>query len=260
MSLSALVAGAQARPDGLALSIPPDWHQGRTAYGGLSAALALIAAQRVGGEGLAPLRSAQVSFVGPLAGKVAVTARRLRVGRNATWIAAEIAGEGGVGLVASFVFMRPMPSILALSDRPAPTGLVAPEEARPVPTDRSPIFLQHHFDVRFAVPRGADRRPETCWWTRLRDRAGLDPMVELLACADALPPGALPLVGAAAPISSMTWQCNLLTPAPATRDGWWLMRVRADQAAEGCSNETIDIWNTDGAAVMAGVQSVAVFG
>lgn len=259
MSLAAVLAGAETRQDGFALSIPPDWHQGRTAYGGFSAALALAAAMRVGEE-LPPLRSAQVSFVGPLAGDVAVSARKLRAGRNATWIAAEIAREGGVGLLASFVFMGPVPSALHISDRPVPSDLIAPDEAQAVPTELSPIFLRSHFDVRFAVPRSAEEQPELCWWVRLREREGIDPMVGLLACADGLPPGVLPLLDARSPVSSMTWQCNLLTPEPRTRDGWWLLRSHGDYAENGCSSQTMEIWNADGAPIMAGMQSVAVFG
>jgi len=49
-----------------AYQLPDSWLQGRTAYGGLTAALALAAAQQSGSEGLPPLRSAQVSFIAPV--------------------------------------------------------------------------------------------------------------------------------------------------------------------------------------------------
>ena len=263
MSLAALLAAARSA-DGLALTIPEDWHQGRTAYGGLSAALALAGAQATGGGDLPPLRSAQVGFVGPLSGPVEVRARVLRQGRNATWIAAEVVREGEVGLLASFAFMGAIDSVVVFDERLAPAGVIPPEEARAVPTDRSPAFLQHHFDVRYALPRAeGPRRPEACWWVRLRDRAGaeaLDPMVHLLACADALPPGVMPLLPPRAPVSSMTWHCNLLHPKPETRDGWWLIRVSSDHARSGGASDMIDIWNTDGVPVLASMQSVAVFG
>ncbi|HMO69140.1 MAG TPA: thioesterase family protein, partial [Novosphingobium sp.] len=86
MSLPALLAGAEPLTSGFRLAIPEDWHQGRTAYGGFSAALALAAARKAGGEGLPPLRSAAVSFVGPLFGAIEARARVLRAGRNATWV------------------------------------------------------------------------------------------------------------------------------------------------------------------------------
>lgn len=259
MGFARLLAAAEPRSGGFAVAIPEDWHQGRTAYGGFSAALALTAAQAAGGQ-MPPLRSAQVSFVGPLYGPVEVRARVLRQGRNATWVDVEITREGEVGLVASFVFMGPVESALHLNDRPAPAGLIAPADAQDFAMRHSPEFLRHHFDVRFALPRSAEKRPELCWWVRLKESAGLDAMTGLLLIADALPPGVLPLLAPRTPVSSMTWQANLLTPAPATRDGWWLLRSTGDYAEQGCSSQRMEIWNAAGEPIMMGIQSVAIFG
>lgn len=259
MSFAKLLAAAEPRGDGLALAVPEDWHQGRTAYGGFSSALALAAAMRVGGE-LPPLRSAQVSMIAPLYGAVEVRANVLRRGRNATWVSAEILREGEVGLTASFAFMGPVDSALHIDDRPPPAGLVPVETARDFANERGPVFLRNHFDVRFALPRGEEKRPEMCWWVRPREREGLDPMVELLLTADALPPGVMSLLAPATPVSTMQWQVNLLTPAPATRDGWWLLRSTGDYAERGCSSQRMAIWNADGAPMLAGMQSVALFG
>ena len=260
MSLPALLAGAQARADGFALTIPEDWHQGRTAYGGLSAALALEAARRLGGAALPPLCSALISFVGPIAGDVLVSARVLRQGRNATWIAAEIGGAGGCGLAASFVFMRRGTSRLALAGHAPPAGLIPLAEAKPVKLNAfSPVFLAHHFDLRFAQPRGPAPLPEICWWVRPRATEGLAPETQLLLCADALPPGVLPLLDKQARVSSMTWQFNLLDPAPATSDGWWLLRVAGEHAGGGMSSERLDVWNAEAAPMATGQQAVALF-
>jgi hypothetical protein len=214
---------------------------------------------RAGGE-LPPLRSAQVSMIAPLFGEVEVRAWVLRRGRNATWIAAEITRAGEVGFTASFAFMGPVASALHLDDRPVPAGLVPVDEARGFVNERGPAFLRNHFDIRFALPRGEGKQPEMCWWLRARDRDGLDPMVELMLCADGLPPGVMSLLAPATPVSTMQWQCNLLTPAPATRGGWWLLRSTGDYAEAGCSSQRMAIWNADGEPVMAGMQSVALFG
>ena len=233
--------------------------QGRTSYGGLSGALALVAAQKLAGD-LPPLRSATVNFVGPLAGEVTVRAKFLRRGRNASWVAAEVESEAGVGLTATFVFMGPVESKLHLHEAPPPPGWLAPEDSPAFPAHRpSPGFTQH-FERRFATPRAADKRPELNWWVRPRDAAGLDPMVALLLTADALPPGVMPLMDGWVPVSSMTWIVNLLTPAPATRDGWWLLRAAGNSAEHGCSSQDMGIWNADGEAVVAGMQSIALFG
>ena len=62
--LSAVLAEMQPFDGGFRVGISDDWRQGRAIYGGLSTALCLTAA-RGSIEGLPPLRSAQVSFIGP---------------------------------------------------------------------------------------------------------------------------------------------------------------------------------------------------
>ncbi len=261
MILPAGLTITESRPDGFRIAIPEEWHQGRTAYGGLSSTLALAAARTVAGEGLPPLRSAAVSFVGPLYGEVEARGRLLRQGKNATWASAEVTRDGECGLLASFAFMGPVASTLHLNERALPAGLVPVAEARPRPFHPlMPVFLREYFETRFALPPAASRQPEICAWFRLKDRTGLDPMSELLLVADALPPGVMPLLNPGTPLSSMTWQVNLLTAAPATQDGWWLLRSRGEYAENGCSSQTMDVWNVMGEPVATGMQAIAVFG
>ncbi len=235
--------------------VPDNWLQGRTAYGGFSTALALVVAQR-SDEDLPPLRSAQVSFVGPLAGPILLRAQRLRRGRNAAFVQADIESEAGLGLRATFVFMREIESAV---DHAAGA---APPFPPPGPGTRTyrglgDVAFTRNFDL-------LDRRDgvgpaEWLRWIRLVDRDGIDPMVELVAVADCLPPAALKLVGGFAPVSSMTWLLNLLAPAPATRDGWWLLRAETDYARGGSSSQPMAIWNVDGLPIAQHLQSVAIF-
>lgn len=256
-----LLSGAGMLDDGLTLVVPETWHQGRTAYGGFSSALALAAAQRVGGESLPPLRSAQLAMLAPVAGAVEVTARVERQGRNATWISAAIHGDKGLAFTGSFVFMGAVESALHINERPGPERLVRPGDAREVSYSRhTPAFLANNFECRHALPPSEHPRAELCRWVRLVEGAGLDPMVEMLLVGDALPPGVMPRIHAAVPISTMHWQANLLTPVPASEDGWWLLRSVGDYAEQGCSSQRMAIWNTRGEPVMAGMQSIALFG
>jgi acyl-CoA thioesterase len=237
-------------------TIPETWLQGRTSYGGLSAALALHAAQH-SDEDLPPLRSALVAFIGPLSGEVTIRASRLRRGRNAAFIQADVESEAGLGLRATFVFMSAVESKLDYQVGQAPVFPV------PGPGDttfkgNSAVSFAQNFEL-------LDRRDETVgraeWlrWVRLNEREGLDPMVELIAVADCLPPAALKLIGGPAPCSSMTWQLNILGPSPTTTDGWWLLRTNADYAKAGSSSQEMMIWNADGQPIAEQMQSVAIF-
>jgi acyl-CoA thioesterase len=241
---------------GFRTTIPADWLQGRTSYGGLSSALALHAAQGIEPD-LPPLRSAQVAFIGPLSGEVSVTATKLRRGRNAAFIQADIVSDAGLGYRATFVFMSDQPSRIELdgrlqSDRRAPapdaTVYTGPDE-----------FFTGNFNF-LDLKEEATGQAEWLRWARLRAYEGLDPMVHVLAVADALPPAAFKLLGKQpAPISSLTWIVNLLTPAPATTDGWWLLSAESDHARNGCSSQSMTIWNADGQPIAQGMQSVAIF-
>lgn len=256
-NLKQIIDGLEPSDGGWRGVIPDNWLQGRTAYGGMSAALALHAAQMSDSD-LPPLRSAQVSFIGPLSGAVRITARRLRRGRNAAFVQADIESEAGLGLRATFVFMNAIESRIDHQQGRAP-DFAAPTADTRIYSGNAAVAFAQNFEL-------VDRRDDTVgpaeWlrWVRLRDRDGLDPAVELMAVADCLPPAALKLAGGYAPVSSMTWLLNLLGPAPTTRDGWWLLRADTAYARAGSSSQQMAIWNIDGEPVAEQMQSVALFG
>ena len=255
-TLKQAIDALEPTEDGWRGTVPENWTQGRTAYGGFSAALALHAAQKSDTD-LPPLRSAQVSFIGPLSGDITIRASRLRRGRNAAFVQADVESAAGLGLRATFVFMAAIESRVDHLTGGAPDF--------PMPTADTQTFRGHSavaFSRNFDL---LDRRDDSVgpaeWlrWARLVEREGLDPMVELMAVADCLPPAALKLLGGPAPLSSMTWLLNILGPRPVTHDGWWLLRATTDYAREGSSSQRMAIWNADGTPVAEQMQSVAIF-
>lgn len=256
--LARIIAALEPLEDGWRGAIPEAWLQGRTAYGGLSTALALHAAKRHEPD-LPPLRSAQVSFIGPLAGTVMVRANTLRRGRNAAFVQADVESEAGLGLRATFVFMRDQESAL---DHAAGAP---PDFARPGPDDRvysgnasGPSFLTN-FEFLDQRDEGGGSS-EWLRWVRLKERDGLDPEVELAVIGDCLPPAAMKLMRRFVPLSSLTWLLNLLGPVPRNEDGWWLLRAQTDYARHGSSSQYMHIWSADRAPVAQQMQSVAIFG
>jgi acyl-CoA thioesterase len=253
--LTDILAAATPHDSGFTATIPPDWMQGRTAYGGLSSALALSAAQACEPD-LPPLRSAQVSFIGPLAGKVSVIATKLRRGRNAAFIQSDIVSNAGLGYRATFVFMADQPSKVDFDKRP-PLNRAPPAPDARLFTGPDEFFTGNFnfLDLKDGVGEG-----ELLRWVRLRVTDGLDPMVHIMAIADALPPAVMRLFGSGfVPISSLTWIVNLLTATPKTTDNWWLLSARSAYARGGCSSQDMSVWNADGELVATGMQSVAIF-
>lgn len=253
-SLPGIIAAAEPVEGGFRATVPEGWLQGRTAYGGLSAALALHAAMGADAD-LPPLRSAQVAFIGPLSGEVVVRAQVLRRGRNAAFVQADVEGGKGLGLRATFVFMAAIESRL---DHAAGEAPVFPVPGPDTETSFGVAALPFTQNMEWVDRRDGLGAAEWLRWARLREREGLHPAVELMAVADALPPAALKLMGAHVPLSSMTWQVNLLGE-PATRDGWWLLHADSDHARAGNSSQRMAVWNADGCAVAEHMQSVAIF-
>jgi acyl-CoA thioesterase len=260
MNLKEILDGLEPQGDGVGWrgTIPDDWLQGRTAFGGLSAAMALHCAMQSDTD-LPPLRSAQVSFIGPLAGPVLITAHRLRRGKNAAFIQADVESEAGLGLRCTFVFMRAIASEIDHEQTPAP------DFPKPGPDDttfkgNAHVAFTRNFEFLDRREGPALKPAEWLRWTRLNERAGIDPMVELVAVADCLPPAALRILGRNVPMSSLTWILNVLGPEPRADDGWWLLRSDADYARAGSSSQVMGVWNAAGQKVAEQMQSVAVFG
>lgn len=242
-------------------AIPEDWLQGRTAYGGLSAALCAQAAHRAVPE-LPPLRSAQFAFIGPASGPLAMSAQVLRRGKSAVFVSVDLTGEAGLATRALFSFGVARASALDYADVPMPK-VPAPADCEPLfPGDRPTISFQRHFESRKAGgarPMSPGAAPEYLIWFRHRDETAREGLVPLIALADAPPPAAMVLFPHPAPISTMTWSMDVLSDAPATTQGWWLVRSRAEAACSGYSPQAMTIWSADGRAAIAARQNVAIF-
>ncbi len=239
--------------------IPEDWMQGRTTFGGLTAAYCLEGALRAF-PGQAPLRSAQISFIGPAGGAVEVEASVMRAGKAVTFLGADLIGETGLATRAVFTFGAARPSAFDRVFTPIP-AVPPPEDCQPFFSDAfRPAFVQH-FDERLAKgahPVTGSTAYDHFVWVRHRDEQATS-VAALLALADMPPPAMMAMFSEFAPVSSMTWIVNFLAAAPQTRDGWWLLRFCAENAAQGYSSQDMMVWNRDGSPVIAGRQSVAIF-
>ncbi len=257
---SQLLDGLEADGDTFSITLASDWLQGRTAYGGLSAALCLAATLRAN-PSLPPLRSAQFAFIGPATGMLQITPSVLRQGKSAVFVGVDLTGDSGLAVRATLCFGagRTLPGEYG--------GLVFPALR---PPDRCPDFytfanrpnFMAHFDGRLAgggAALSASARPEMLVWLRHRD-AGVDDLVRLIALADALPPAAFAAFDAAVPISTMTWSIDMLDANPVSTSGWWLVQGIAETIEQGYSAQATVIWSGDGRPVLCARQTIAIFG
>ncbi len=258
MRFSELVAAVPADSRPVTLPGAENWMQGRTLFGGASAALALAAARKALPE-LPPFRAAQVGFVTPVGANLAFAVEIVRRGRNVTQVRSDVMSEGKLALTALMLFGDSRePNALHPAGRADPWP-GPPEEAEDV-GGGGPTYFTQNLEIR----RGQDERgagvPVVRRWVRLKEREGLDPVIQAIVMGDALPPGSMRAMKRQGPLSSINWSFNLLDPEARTRDGWFLAEAASDHADHGYSSERLRLWNADGEQVLAGMQAAAIFG
>ncbi|MEM7493392.1 MAG: thioesterase family protein [Pseudomonadota bacterium] len=245
---------------GLKASIPATWMQGRTTYGGLTAALCLEAARELVDD--LPIRSAQVAFVGPVGGDVVVTPKLLRRGKNTAFVSVDLTAEDAVMAQCIFAFGKSRESQLdfahvAMPEVPDPETAVSFFREGP-----RPGFTQN-FNMKGVLgdpPMSGSDQPAIGLWLRNKDEATPMDATAVLAIADCPPPAALSMQRIPAPISSMTWMAEFLTETITTRDGWYFALSEAQTARNGYSSQAMTLWNRDGQPILIGRQTIAMFG
>jgi len=260
-SFSNLLSGLADVSRGAGLEAPEDWRQGRTAYGGLTAALCLAASQQTIPD-LPPLRSAQFAFIGPAAGPLTMATTLLRRGKSSAFVRVELHGEAGLATEALLCFGADRASALDYGRRPSPSVGGQPEDYPAYFAAQTRPTFSQHFDARLvsgARPITPGAEPEMLVWLRHRDPLAGEGLAAVVALADALPAAAMVLFPERAAISTMTWSIDILATTPRSHDGWWLAHSRAETARDGYSAQTMGLWGRDGQPVLAARQTVAIF-
>ncbi|MCR9080444.1 MAG: thioesterase family protein [Hyphomonadaceae bacterium] len=262
-SYTELIAGLQRNGDqSLAAHIPESWMQGRTTYGGLTAALSFQGALGLVDD--IPLRSAQVAFVGPVGGDVMIKPTLLRRGKNTAFVSVDVVAESGVAAQSIFAFGARRESSLHFDDMPMPMARSPEEiesffgEGRP-----RPGFSQN-FDMLLATggrPISGSQEKSIGLWMRHRDPNTPQDATAILAIGDAPPPAAMSMLAVPSRISSMTWMAEFMTDEIQTDpDGWYFAQHTAQLAKDGYSSQSMRLWNRHGEPILVGRQTIAVFG
>ncbi|MEM1379113.1 MAG: thioesterase family protein [Pseudomonadota bacterium] len=261
MTFTDLLAGTDTGSSATTVyEIPETWMQGRTAYGGLTAALCAEEARRRF-DGLPPLRTAQVAFVGPATEQLVAEATLIRQGKSTAFVEVTLRGEKGIATRGMFVYGAPRPSEVRFLDLAAPS-VAKPADLEVLPSAPPlPAFLRN-FDLAVAagnIPYTGSDEAVVTWWGRHHDPAARSTAIGLLALGDLLPPAASPRMSTFAPVSSVNWHVDFLSDDLSSQDGWFLMDSRAESAGDGWSAQQMAMWSHDGRPVMAGRQSIVVF-
>lgn len=224
------------RGGGFVASIHDKWTQGRSTFGGLTAAIGLRALRRVIPD--RPLASVDVAFIGPVgAGEVDIDVEVLREGKNVTHGAAALRVGGSIAARVQAVYGAPRPSAISVPS-PPPTPSGAPEDAPPLPylEGVTPTFTQY-FDFRMTegdIPFTGSKRTTMGGWIRAREVAGpIDPESILVVMTDAWPSPVVPRASRPIPASSVRMNVQALAAVPEAFEDYWWFRSELVQAGHG---------------------------
>mgnify|MGYP003748096463 CR=1 FL=1 len=247
--------------DGLATDAPDGWTQGRTLYGGLTAALSVQAALLKHAD-LPPPRSGLFTFAGPASGRLTFTPTLLRQGRAAAVVSVDAVGDSGFAARSVLTFGAARESQVAHDHRLGVTP-ARPAACEAFFLDGQPgrSFFQN-FEMRIAGggrPLSGDIDDGVGFdvWVRHLDDAGVDPAISLLALADSLPPAAMVVFPNPAPISTMTWMVDFAQPVAAGT--WRYVRSYSEAAADGYSHQAMEVYDDEGRRIAVGRQTMAIF-
>lgn len=258
-SLADMVASLTGTPGAQTAHLSPWWMQGRTAFGGITAALAL-AATRQAHVDLPALRAMQATFLRPLFDEVTFDVTLIRTGKTASFVQVDCLSADALGARLMFTFGAPRPSkvihdFTKTPDLPAPAS--CPELQR---RSKQPSFFAN-FEARIIagdqLVTGSDR-PELIVWSRLLDINGVTPEIALICNADSMPPAAMPTFTERAPVSTITWGLDVAHMPDST--DWVWTRTTSKQAADGYSVQDMELRHTDGSLIASAQQLVALFG
>ena len=258
-----LLAGLKRNNDDtIEAHVPESWMQGRTTYGGLTAALSLQGALGLVDD--IPLRSAQVAFVGPVGGDIRIKPTLLRRGKNTAFVSVDITAESGVTAQSIFAFGKAKESALHFDDMPMPS-VRSPDEIEPFfDRDRPRPGFTQNFDMLIASggrPISGSTEKSIGLWMRHLDPNTPQDATAILAIGDAPPPAVMSMFKSPLRISSMTWMAEFMTDTITTDpDGWYFAQHTAQLAKDGYSSQSMRLWNRRGEPILVGRQTIAVFG
>ena len=269
LSLSSILAKIQPgdKPNQFITQFYPEWSQGRTSFGGFTAAQALQAL-RLGCEAELPLRSMMVNFIsaaGP--GTIEIQCEQLHRGKSSTWAEARVSQAGKLIATVTVFFGKSRDSAITV-DAPQRPEAPSPEQAPEMMGDNNPLapIFTRNYQMRFALgqaPVSASADSQQGVWMRYRNREEPLGEAQLVAMLDLPPPAVMQMFTEPKPISSISWHIEFLDhlndPHSDAYRGWWFMHSSAKACADGYSQEHSTLFTPSGRAIAMSQQTVAVY-
>ena len=209
---------ALANSDNQSVTIPDNWAQGRTVYGGLTAALVYQRMQQLVDEDkpqeTRPIRYFNLSFIGPLLINEAMTieVELIRTGRSASQLIAYVKQNGKTCVIAQACFAIDRDSKISITEQHQ-HDMEKPKKANI--TAKMPKFLRHiEFDLQQGrMPFMHGKKDYIHGWMRFKKSPKNFNETHLIALIDAWPCTVLQQLKLPAPASTMNWNLEFTQTA-----------------------------------------------
>jgi len=247
--------------DAWTMTLPPQWMQGRGAFGGILAAAALRAMRTLVEPDRTP-RCVTTTFLGPVTSEpVTMTARVLRAGKSVAFAEAEISQAGTARVRVQGVFGADRPSELMLRAEPVVVPAVHGLPRFPYLPGITPEFIQC-MDMRWAeggVPFSSSEGSTVASHMRFTEPAARG-YERILALLDVLPAPVLQNLSQPAPASTIAWTAHFCAPDESQPGDFSFMRYDTVTAEHGYCTAIGKLYDQGGRLIAWQEQLQAVFG
>jgi acyl-CoA thioesterase len=247
--------------------ISAGWAQGRSIFGGLTAALVLVHIEshiELTGRNL---RTVNIHFCGAVIADMPCEFRHqvLSEGRSVTQIEGQLLQEGEVKTEIVACYTTDRSSAIEV-DLPSKTFPVAAQDTKEMNFDfkqsSAPRFVSY-FDLRQTNDNlpftGSDHSLITGWMRFAKPSESLNDAT-ILALIDVWPPAILPMMTVRAPSSTITWNIEFMHPrAPLDVEDLLYYECAAIQAGRGYAHTEGRIYHPNGQLLALSRQMVGVY-
>ncbi len=198
-------------------AIDEQWAQGRSVFGGLSAALILTHIEAQTGLTDKDLRTFNVHFCGAIIAdeECQLKFEVLSSGKSICQVQGQLLQDGKVKTQVMACFGVQRTSAISVPSRPL-GEVKPPEDASKMPFIQGimPNYLSH-MDIRFTsknMPFTNSENSTVSGWMRFNEANDIFSDAAILALVDVWPPAILPMLKQPAPASSVTWNIEFVQP------------------------------------------------
>ena len=246
-------------------SIDASWGQGRSIFGGISAALILSHIESQTGLTDKSLRSVAVQFCGATTADedCDLSFQVLTEGKSIIQIQGMLSQGGHIKTVLNACFgMTRQSSIHVKGQKAEPQKHFTDVPAMPHIPNVVPNFIQH-LDLSFtsgAFPFSGTDQTKVTGWMSFKDAPQEFNDSAVLALIDAWPPAVLPMLKTPAPASSVTWSVEFIMPRSAlAKDDRLYYECDIKQADLGYAHTEGQVYHPNGELLALTRQLVTIY-